>query len=1026
MRTLLRGVSQIAVLIALSWVPFGALLAFWVPLSAYSATPGTDPSAQAVKSLSLQVLEQGIADRLKRVEEFRFIEQEAAKLGVRAWLFGGTAAGYAHYVKWDMQREKGDTRFQKDRFDYDYTNIYRSTQDLDIVIDGDAEQAQKLQNALQEKYPHLQGSKTAWEVRLLTQDMGDKLAILNNPNFLNQHTDSNSTGLIEITKPKEGESVVRDARDWNSKAPFFLKDVQEGRLHYYFSPSHGSTQFAKEGRNPPILSVIRYLTKAFQYELELRPEDIESIKKVIQDFNPKKDTQNRYVANWIEKNGKKLIQNAVNIEYAWDTLEKLGLRTKLIEIQKNVGDIDSLAWWMSKEPLRTQALGIGRGKTARELGLDVVAHETGNFLAYESITRAYTGDSNVLISRNGVQGEFAAYGDGFYTAKGREGARGTGLTIRFHLDPQAREGSDFIVEKSHNYIIVKNKAALKVIPESLALGPIEYFKALADDSLAVNSSDRGILEKFKRRIGSKTQALSDEQVHEIYQIVRAKVEGAPAHQITSSSILKEWSALPASSKFPEIVDILRKSGVRETWIIKNILKLPSWKNQTLWAERWGKLLAEGYIHDQDIASYLLSLPAISEHPDWVQGALKFPELHSVVARQVLSQPFSGKHPEWLKTVLDQGHADIELAKDVLSKPHWKDRPEFVIELTSKGFKGRPVRWEILNHVIPQPHWTSQPRFIEILFQDHGEDPEYNLRTAYITKAVSQPHWKDHPWLIDKVMKETNNPEIDRTIARLSYLKDHPDWAEVLVKRGLADRELAIHFFSQPESKNHPEWAEMALKRGYADSEFAVYVLSKPHWKDHPEWVEYLVRRGNSDQELAESVLTQPFWKESLGTKQLEWAETLLSRQDRRFTNMRHLLKSVFKEPAWYDRPERLRAIARRYSSTMPEILEEPNEMTLRHPEIVKGMIEGIADQVDGKEKDNSIKRWLDSINKDVLALPEWKDHPELRRLTGGLPPTYASLKKGIQREEKGKAPAFSIRGCIYNFLSKRLPAEQSH
>ncbi|MFL5815121.1 MAG: hypothetical protein ACJ763_16210, partial [Bdellovibrionia bacterium] len=179
-------------LLALQSLSLGLLPTAWTGWGAPYALAADD--ASNVKTPSIHELEHGIADRLKRVEEFRFIEQEAHKLGVRAWLFGGTAAGYAHYVKWDMQREKGDKRFQPDRFDYDYTNIYRSNQDLDIVIDGNAAQAERLQTALQEKYPHLQGNKTAWEVRLLTQDMGDKQAILNNPDFMNQHTDSNSTG----------------------------------------------------------------------------------------------------------------------------------------------------------------------------------------------------------------------------------------------------------------------------------------------------------------------------------------------------------------------------------------------------------------------------------------------------------------------------------------------------------------------------------------------------------------------------------------------------------------------------------------------------------------------------------------------------------------------------------------------------------------------------------------------------------------------------------------------------------------
>src|SRR5689334_1342352 len=89
--------------------------------------------AVAASTLELQ---RAIGERVSRVEELRFLKQEAEKLGVRAWLFGGTAAGFGHYVHWDLMREEGDLRFQPDRFDYDYTNIYRSTQDMDIVVDG--------------------------------------------------------------------------------------------------------------------------------------------------------------------------------------------------------------------------------------------------------------------------------------------------------------------------------------------------------------------------------------------------------------------------------------------------------------------------------------------------------------------------------------------------------------------------------------------------------------------------------------------------------------------------------------------------------------------------------------------------------------------------------------------------------------------------------------------------------------------------------------------------------------------------
>ncbi len=569
---------------------------------------------------SLEKLEQGITEHLQRVDEFRFIEQDAEKLGIQGWIFGGTAAGYSHDVKWDMLRQDGDKRFQPDRFDYDYTNIYRSTQDLDIVIDGNPKQADTLQQALMAKYPHLQGSKTAWEVRLLTQSLGDKLALLDNPDFLNQHTDSNSTGMIEITKPKSGESVVRDLRDWNSHESQFIKDIHDDALHYYFSPSHDSTRFAREGRNPPILSVIRYLTKAFQYELKMRDEDLAQIKKIIDEFNPKRDAKNDYVSNWIEKNGKKLFQNAVNIEYAWNTLEKLGLRQKLIPISNDANRVDGLAWWMNKEPLRSHPLGEGTGKTARELGLDVVAHETNNFLAYESITRAHTGDANVLTSRDGKYGETAVYGDGFYTRTGREGARGTGLTIRFHLHPDAREGTDFVIDKlADTYIIVKNKAALQVIPESLSLSPVEYFKLLATDA-QLNHSDLGIFEKLKRRTTARMNALSAEDVNEISSLVKAEIG---KERPLASPLLYEWFSRPFSGQYPELLDTLFKIGSKENVeSIEWLLAKPHW----------------------------LPDPRHANHPEWMERMI----------RKVWFNELS----EWKDYV-----------RNVLALPHWRNNPE---------------------------------------------------------------------------------------------------------------------------------------------------------------------------------------------------------------------------------------------------------------------------------------------------------------------------------------------------------------
>ncbi|MFL5815119.1 MAG: hypothetical protein ACJ763_16200 [Bdellovibrionia bacterium] len=806
MRTL-RGSAQIAILLALQ------TSTTWMSEKAVA----TEALSQGLNAApTIQELERGIASRLKRVEEFKFIEEEATKLGVRAYLFGGTAAGYAHYVKWDLQREKGDSRFQKDRFDYDYTNIYRSTQDLDIVIDGNPEQATQLQIALQQKYPHLQGNKTAWEVRLLTQDMGDKQAILNNPDFLNQHTDSNSTGMIEITQPKNGAHVVRDVKDWNTKEPYFLKDVQDGMLHYYFSPKHATTKFAKEGRNPPILSAIRFLTKAFQYELKIRPEDLAQIKKIIQEFDPKRDTQNAYVANWIEKNGKKLIQNAVNIEYAKNTLDQLGLRAKLQLLKNNASSIDSLAWWMNKEPLQTKPVGEGSGRTAKELGLDIVAHETNSFLAYESITRAHTGDPNVLISRDNIPGEAAAFGDGFYTKIGKEGARGTGLTIRFHLDPNAREVRDFTLVNNPPYVIVKNKAALKVIPESLNISAVEYFQMLESGKAGDMINDRGTLEKLKRRISARSTSISDDDLNEILKIVRAELEKREKPEI--STILREWFSLPVSSKYLEIFDAVVKKGSDKTdaWLVSDILPMPHFKDHPDWIERLADKYKGTWRYSaiwQDVAEHVLSQPHWVGHPELIE---RYFDRNSerVIAQHILSQPHWKHRSDWVERILDKGGADEAVILGVLSQPHWKDHPEWVERILNRG---TPV----------------------------NESPMYTR---------DGPHWKDR--------------EIAQYVLSQAHWKDHPEWVERLIDKGTADEEIIFYVLSRPHAKDHPEWVEKLIDHGRVDAYIARYALSRPEWKDHPQLVEKLLKKGTVDRDIDAYILLEPHWKDHPALRRL--------------------------------------------------------------------------------------------------------------------------------------------------------------
>ena len=240
-------------------------------------------------------------------------------------------------------------------------------------------------------------------------------------------------------------------------------------------------------------------------------------------------------------------------------------------------------------PGRTlEQLAQDRGISWNEL---VFAHETTTFLAYESIERDTTGRPNVVISRNGFSNESAVYGDGFYTQIGTVGARGTGLTIRFRpTSPYAIEGQDFLVHGT--YVVWRNRAALRVIPESLHLTPLEYLKLLAGGG-TFNASDKGLQMKLKRKLSSLLPLLPPVQERELvdfvlHEIQRVEAEGRTPNDSNLVAVLTAWFELPCSTRYPEVLGGLIQASLLGSSV------------------------------DAFIAAYVLSQPHWKEHPDWVE------------------------------------------------------------------------------------------------------------------------------------------------------------------------------------------------------------------------------------------------------------------------------------------------------------------------------------------------------------------------------------------------------------------------
>ena len=772
-------------------------------------------------------LSHAVKERLLRVPEFSFIKEEADKLGIKVYLFGGTASTFGHYVRWDLERERGDKKYQKERFDYDFTNIYRGNQDLDIVIDGTKKQALTLKKILKEKYPHFVGNKEAWEVRLLRVQIGGKSALLNDPDFLNQHTDTNSTGMIAIDDQSDDNFVFRDLFSWDEEESAFLKDISNARIKFLYSKTHNETTRYRKGKNPPVFAAVRYLAKLAQYELEGIEEDLDIIKKIIKKTDWSSIQSNAYLKYKLEEFGKKVLLNAPSSEYAWNLLEDTGLRKKLIEMDGDrIQKKGTLSWWMNKEPLRSKSIGLGRGKRAKDLFLSqmdkngeiVLSHETSDFSAYENITRSSRGEANVFISRERIVGEGAMVEDGFYTKLGFKGAKGTNLTIRFKLNLKAREESDFIYNRNNGVVILKNKKAITLIQENINVTLKDFIKLVINGG--VREQDLGLIEKMKRKFKRKVF-----EKNEIDEVVLYLMN-------------------------PRVLNLISK----KSWIL-----------------------------------YLLFKMEKSKHFDLLLKELvKNKKLHDKLLEYFFSQEVSVQYEEQLDFLINNLESKEHLIKHVLSKKHWEFKHFLIDEIIKKEredeifaiinyilpnkvnknwflqigkLKNGDYHFWLIENVLSRPIWKNNGNLItKLLENDYRNDLPFNDQRDITTKLLILKHWRGHPdwyfWIEKMISSERNFDFFEHYIFKM-LSKINVNWIEKIlfskdIKEHMKER-LQSEFIKKNLHLLHRNRRIHIINR-LLDNPLNVegiikHILTLPHMVDHPNLVKKAILKSQSHDDL---------------------------------------------------------------------------------------------------------------------------------------------------------------------------------
>ena len=352
-------------------------------------------------------LQQAIFKKLQDVPEFQVLVQQAQELDIKAvYLFGGTAAALAHYVR-DLEHQRTLKQAQPS-----LQSIMFQNQDVDIVIDSpEVGKIQQLEKAIKKALPMVDLKWDFWGLHI---KYDRRPALLSSPDLAYQHTDSHSTVLIPIYEssgtPLRRASIHRSpnqvsaghaaasmatsgvaaptnknrrrslrmargiaprpsmdrssSQGWSDfliydlrsdDATQFLTDVLEKKLSCYYSAKHRQSPRYKKGDNPEIFFAIRTLTKAFQYGLDIPEDCMNRIQKIFKNFKADRDLKTDYSQYWIEKNAKKLYTHSIDLERSQRVLQQLGA----LEVLKSIGNTNkmgSMAWWLDRQPLLSRPI----------------------------------------------------------------------------------------------------------------------------------------------------------------------------------------------------------------------------------------------------------------------------------------------------------------------------------------------------------------------------------------------------------------------------------------------------------------------------------------------------------------------------------------------------------------------------------------------------------------------------------------------------------------------------------------------
>ena len=275
----------------------------------------------------------------------------------------------------------------------------------------------------------------------------------------------------------------------------------------------------------------------------------------------------------------------------------------------------------------------------------------------------------------------------------------------------------------------------------------------------------------------------------------------------------------------------------------------------------------------------------------------------------------------------------------------------------------------------KPGASSHPEWMTLFI---GHDLA-NQRFEPILELLDSPQWKSQPKWKDWMAK---------VISDVSYSGE---------MRSEASQTLRTIFF-RPDAAQHPEWMDFIIKRytdTVTDSRLIDFLIDLSHspWRDRPEWNGWVKKAfanplswpGEGARPL------EPLLIHADAPVHTEYIDALVARDpsgsSRGSSKETEFLVRLLAQDPWRKNPRWGQWISTLLSrkdvsvdlTVMHKILPLPEAAD--HPEWMAILIKKLAG--------------VRHVGWSILKNPQWRDHPVLRRWSGGVEPTHGSLSAGL-------------------------------